>query len=72
MGFWSNFWGFVKKKIDQYDEEKKIVVKVQDWENVTEYNPLAIANTKLTSLVCDEATVVLVLIDIDKFANISA
>ena len=57
MGFWSNFWGFVKKKIDQYDEEKKIVVKVQDWENITEYNPLAIANTKLTSLVCDEATV---------------
>ena len=57
MGFWSNFWGFVKKKIDQYDEEKKIVVKVQDWENVREYNPLAIANTKLTSLVCDEATV---------------
>ena len=57
MGFWSNFWGFVKKKIDQYDEEKKIVVKVQDWENITEYNPLAIANKKLTSLVCDEATV---------------
>ena len=57
MGFWSNFGGFVKKKIDQYDEEKKIVVKVQDWENITEYNPLAIANTKLTSLVCDEATV---------------
>ena len=57
MGFWSNFWGFVKKKIDQYDEEKKVVVKVQDWENITEYNPLAIANTKLTSLVCDEATV---------------
>ena len=57
MGFWSNFWGFVKKKTDQYDEEKKIVVKVQDWENVREYNPLAIANTKLTSLVCDEATV---------------
>ncbi len=57
MGFWNNFWGFVKKKIDQYDEEKKIVVKVQDWENITEYNPLAIANTKLTSLVCDEATV---------------
>ena len=57
MGFWSNFWGFVKKKLDQYDEEKKLVVKVQDWENITEYNPLAIANTKLTSLVCDEATV---------------
>lgn len=34
--------------------EKKIVVKVQDWEDVREYNPLAIANTKLTSLVCDE------------------
>lgn len=57
MGFWSNFWGFVKKKIDQYDEEKKLVVKVQDWEDVREYNPLAIVNTKLTSLVCDEATV---------------
>ena len=57
MGFWNNFWGFVKKKIDQYDEEKKLVVKVQDWEDVREYNPLAIANTKLTSLVCDEATV---------------
>ena len=57
MGFWSNFWGFVKKKLDQYDEEKKLVVKVQDWENITEYNTIAIANTKLTSLVCDEATV---------------
>ena len=56
MGFWSNFWGFVKKKIDQYDEEKKLVVKVQDWEDIKEYNPLSIANTKLTSLVCDEAT----------------
>ena len=57
MGFWSNFWGFVKKKIDEYDEEKKIQVKIQPWEDVKEYNPLAIANTKLTSLVCDEATV---------------
>lgn len=57
MGFWSNFWGFVKKKIDEYDEEKKIQVKIQPWEDVKEYNALAIANTKLTSLVCDEATV---------------
>lgn len=57
MGFWSNFWGFVKKKIDEYDEEKKIQVKIQPWENVREYNALAVANTKLTSLVCDEATV---------------
>lgn len=57
MGFWSNFWGFVKKKIDEYDEEKRIQVKIQPWEDVREYNPLAIANTKLTSLVCDEATV---------------
>ena len=57
MGFWSNFWGFVKKKIDEYDEDKKIQVKIQPWEDVREYNPLAIANTKLTSLVCDEATV---------------
>lgn len=57
MGFWNNFWGFVKKKIDEYDEEKKIQVKIQQWEDVREYNPLAIANAKLTSLVCDEATV---------------
>lgn len=57
MGFWNNFWGFVKKKIDEYDEEKNIQVKIQPWEDVREYNPLAIANTKLTSLVCDEATV---------------
>ena len=57
LGFWNNFWGFVKKKIDEYDEEQKLVVRVQDWEDVREYNPLAIANTKLTSLVCDEATV---------------
>ena len=57
MGFWNNFCGFVKKKIDEYDEEKKIQVKIQPWEDVREYNPLAIANTKLTSLVCDEATV---------------
>ena len=57
MGFWNNFWGFVKKKIDEYDEEKKIQVKIQPWEDVREYNPLAIANTKLTSLVCDDATV---------------
>lgn len=57
MGFWNNFWGFVKKKIDEYDEEKNIQVKIQQWEDVREYNPLAIANTKLTSLVCDEATV---------------
>ena len=57
LGFWNNFWGFVKKKFDEYDEEKKIQVKIQPWEDVREYNPLAIANTKLTSLVCDEATV---------------
>ena len=57
MGFWSNFWGFVKKKIDQYDEEKKIDLKIQKWEDVRHYSPLAIANVKLTSLVCDEATI---------------
>ena len=57
MGFWSNVWRWVKKNLDEYDEEKKIQVKIQDWEDVREYNPLAIANTKLTSLVCDEATV---------------
>ena len=57
MGFWNNFWGFVKKKIDQYEDKKQTTGKVQLWEDVREYNPLAIANTKLTSLVCDEATV---------------
>lgn len=57
MGFWSNVWRWVKKNLDEYEEEKKIQVKIQPWEDVREYNPLAIANTKLTSLVCDEATV---------------
>ena len=57
MGFWSNFWGFVKRKIDEYDEEKSLDLKIQKWEDVQHYSPLAIANTKLTSLVCDEATV---------------
>ena len=57
MGFWNNFWGFVKRKIDEYEEEKKIQVKIQPWEDVRKYNPLAIANTKLTPLVCDETTV---------------
>lgn len=57
MGFWNNFWGFVKRKIDEYDEEKSLDLKIQKWEDVQHYSPLAIANTKLTSLVCDEATV---------------
>ena len=57
MGFFDNFWRWVKKNVDAQDEEKKVNVNVQDWEDVREYNPLAIANTKLTSLVCDEATV---------------
>ena len=57
MGFFDTFWRWVKKNVDAQDEEKKVTVNVQDWEDVREYNPLAIANTKLTSLVCDEATV---------------
>ena len=57
MGFWDNVRRWVKKTFVDFDEEKKIVAKVQNWENITEYNPLAIANSKLTSLVCDEATV---------------
>ena len=57
MGFFDTFWRWVKKNVDAQDEEKEIKVNVQKWENVREYNPLAIANTKLTSLVCDEATI---------------
>lgn len=57
MGFFDNFWRWVKKNVDAQDEEKKVKVNVQEWENIKEYNALAIANTKLTSLVCDEATV---------------
>ena len=57
MGFWSNVWRWVKKNLDEYDDEKKLQTNIQRWEDVREYNPLAIANTKLTSLVCDEATV---------------
>ena len=57
MGFWDNVRRWVKKTFVDFDEEDKVKVKVQKWEDVREYNPLAIANTKLTSLVCDEATV---------------
>jgi hypothetical protein len=57
LGFWDNVRRWVKKTFVDFDEEKKVEVKVQKWEDVREYNPLAIANTKLTSLVCDEATV---------------
>ena len=57
MGIWANFWKWVKKNTDDYAEGKGITVNIQKWEDVREYNPLAIANTKLTSLVCDEATV---------------
>ena len=57
MGLWANFWRWVKKNTDDYAENKGVTVNIQKWEDVREYNPLAIANTKLTSLVCDEATV---------------
>ena len=57
MGFWNNVWRWVKKNLDEYDEEKKIQVNIQKWEDIREYNPLAIVNTKLTSLVCDESTI---------------
>lgn len=57
MGLWTNFWRWVKRKTDEIDEEKKLALKIQEWEDVRHYSPLAIANTKLTSLVCDEATV---------------
>ena len=57
MGFFDNFWRWVKKNLDAQEEKKETEVNVQKWEDIKEYNPLAIANTKLTSLVCDEATV---------------
>jgi hypothetical protein len=57
LGFWNNFWGFVKKKLDDYEAEKKQDLKIQQWEDIRHYSPLAIANGKLTSLACDEATV---------------
>ena len=57
MGIWANFWRWVKKNTDDYAENKGVTVNIQAWEDVVHYSPLAIANTKLTSLVCDEATV---------------
>ena len=57
MGFWSNVWRWLKKNLDEYDEEKNIQVKIQQWEDINAYCPVAIADTKLTSLTCDEATV---------------
>ena len=57
MGFWSNLWSWLKGDRNQYEKDKRFEVKIQQWEDIREYNPLSIANTKLTSLVCDEATV---------------
>ena len=57
MGFWSNVWSWLKGDRNQYEKDKRFEVKIQQWEDIREYNPLSIANTKLTSLVCDEATV---------------
>ena len=57
MGLWANFWRWVKKNTDDYAENNGVTVNIQKWEDVVHYSPLAIANTKLTSLVCDEATV---------------
>ena len=30
MGFWSNFWGFVKKKIDQNEEQYQRIANAVD------------------------------------------
>ena len=30
MGFWSNFWGFVKKKIDQKEEQYQRIANAVD------------------------------------------
>ena len=57
MGFWGNLWSWLKGDRNQYEKDKRFEVKIQQWEDIREYNPLSIANTKLTSLVCDEATV---------------
>ena len=57
MGFWSNVWRWLKGDRNQYEKDKRFEVKIQQWEDIREYNPLSIANAKLTSLVCDEATV---------------
>lgn len=57
MKFWNNFWRLVKKKFDEYEEHDRKQLKIQPWEDIRHYSPLAIANIKLTSLVCDEATI---------------
>lgn len=58
MKIWDNFWRNVKKKLDEvdYEEKKQIPQKIQDWTEIHNFNPLAIVNNKLTSLVCDDAT----------------
>ena len=55
------FWDFgvifgdlSRKKIYEYDEEKKIPVKIQPREDVKEYNPLAIANTALERILAGQ------------------
>lgn len=54
MRFWRIFWNWLKGDNDKADEENS--AKVQKWQDIREYNPLAIANAKLTAMICDEAT----------------
>ena len=56
MGFWSNLWSWLKGDRNQYEKDKRFEVKIQQWEDIRGYCPLVIADTKLTSLTCDEAT----------------
>lgn len=59
MSFWQNIWQRIKNtnKAVSTAPNTAPVTDVQKWNNVSEFNPLAIVNAKLSSIACDEATI---------------
>lgn len=59
FNFFTTFWEWAKRRLNEqndFEQYRGIPQNIQQWENITEYNPLAIVNEKLTSKACDEAT----------------
>lgn len=58
MGFWSNFWKNLKALGETEPEnDRRLTLKVQNWTDYRNYNPLDIVVSKLTVLSMDEATI---------------
>lgn len=58
MGFWRNFWKNLKKLgEDEAESDRRLPLRVQEWSDYRNYNPLDIVVSKLTVLSMDEATI---------------